>query len=43
MYCISALADVGKLSSDEKFAVFEQWLLTNGAVYPKLELKVRMV
>ena len=27
------------LATDEKFAVFERWLKTNGSVYPKLELK----
>ena len=27
------------LAADEKFAVFERWLIENGSVYPKLELK----
>jgi hypothetical protein len=40
LHLIASQIDSQNTIADDKFVVFEKWLLDNGSKFPKLELKV---
>jgi hypothetical protein len=39
-FLTNSIPDSQNVAADDKFMIFEKWLLDNGAKFPKLELKV---